>query len=268
MRWIRLSESGIPDRLLSELPLKCAYCGSDMYVGFNDFGRCTSLKCADDNCVAMIGARIVFIAELLNIEQLGKATALSYARNNKYKYPIEVLGTLGIKPKVSLGTYLRLNCIPGIDQKWETMAEEKNCYTLEEMLNAYPDCAELKDNISMLYENLKFVELKQREFAKEPAAVLTIMITGTPIGYPTKEAFVDACNKACCGYIRIIHQKTVRQSGVHCLIREPGSTTRTKVEAAKKAGIPILTSEQFVQCLYNTLMGGKDDTSRVCKQVL
>ncbi len=260
MRWVKLSEAEIPSRLLSELPFKCPYCNKDMVVGFNEFGRCTSLKCEDDNCVAMIGARIVFIADILKIEQLGKATALSYAKQYKYKYPIEVLGTLGIKPTVGIGTYLRLNCIQGIDQQWETMAEKKNCYTLDDMLKAYPDCAELHDNIDMLQANLKYVVLKQPEFKHGPLAVLTVMITGTPIGYATKEAFIDEANSACGGFIKIIHQKTVRKSGVDYLIREPGSTTRTKVEAAKSAGIPIVTSNEFKAILKYMLTGEKDDT--------
>ena len=79
--------------------------------------------------------------------------------------------------------------------------------------------------------------------------MLNIMITGTPIGYSSKQEFIATLNAVCRGIIVINHQVTKRQSGVHFLIREPGSTTRGKVDAARKGGIPIVTSEEFINYL-------------------
>ena len=79
------------------------------------------------------------------------------------------------------------------------------------------------------------------------------MITGTPSGFSSKENFIDTINHICRGRIVIIHQKTKRQSGVDFLIREKGSTTRGKVEAAIKGGIPIVTSEEFITLLTEYL---------------
>ena len=251
MNWYKLTEDeSVPSWLQESLPSKCKYCGKPMLSGHNDFGRITGLRCEDMNCPSMIASRIVFILELLQLKGIGFAKALSLVNTYKFSHPIECLKVLDMKPVVDLGTFLRCSCIQGIDGEWVTLAETSDSYTLDELYSAYPDNPLLLEHKDMLYNNLQYVTLKERTVKKAKSVTpIVIMITGTPIGFATKDSFVDACNSFCQGEFKIIHQKTAKQSGVHFLIKEPGTNTRVKVETAKKAGITILTSEQFMQVL-------------------
>lgn len=251
MIWKTVTEdTSIPDWLKENLRSNCYYCGQPMLAGHNEFGRITGLRCSDMSCPSMIASRVEFVFELLGIKGYGFAKAYELVRMKKWKSPVQYLQILDKKPIMPLGVYLRCNCIQGIDGEWETLALQGDCYTLDEMFATYPDNKFLQDNKDMLISNLEYVELLQRTRPKVRSAVnITIMITGTPIGYPTKSAFVNACNEFCEGEFRIIHQETKRQTGVDFLIQEPGSTTRGKVEAAKKGNIPIVTSATFMQYL-------------------
>lgn len=251
MNWSVLSEDlNIPEWLRCSLPDKCKYCGKKMLAGRNEYGRYTGLKCEDDACISKIASQVEFIYDLLDIKGYGFANCLKLVREHGWSNPIQCLTVLKEKPRLPVGIFLRCCCIQGIDGEWVTLADKADAYTLEEMFDAYPDNEYLNDNKELLFKNLQYVDLTQRTVEKKKNVVsIVIMITGTPIGYPTKQAFIQACNNYCKGEYKIIHQETKRQSGVNFLIREEGSTTRGKVEAAIKGGIPILTSKEFIQVL-------------------
>ena len=251
MQWFTITEdASIPDWLKEHLPTTCKYCGQPMLSGHNEYGRITGLRCADMDCPSMIASRLVFVYEVLGLKGTGFAKAYELVKIKKWKHPIEYLQLLEKKPKMKLGTFLRCNCIQGIDGEWVTLAEKADCYTLDEMFDAYPDNEYLLNNKEMLYRNVEYVELAEREHKRVKSVIpITIMITGTPNGFATKEHFINACNDYCKGEYKIIHQATKKASGVQFLIREPGSTTRGKVEVALKAKIPIITSEEFLKVL-------------------
>lgn len=251
MNWYNLTEdTSVPEWLRNNLPSKCKYCGKPMLTGHNDYGRITGLRCSDMDCPSMIASRIDFILEMLQVKGIGFAKALSAVNEHKFTQAIQCLGVLTKIPTVSLSTYLRCNCIQGIDGEWINLVERSDSYTLDELYAAYPDNEYLIKYKDMLYDNLKYVKLQERTVEKAKSVVpITIMITGTPIGFATKDSFVASCNNFCKGEFKIIHQKTAKQKGVNFLIKEPGTNTRVKVETAKKAGITILTSEQFMQVL-------------------
>lgn len=251
MYWSILSEDvSIPDWLKAEMPHTCSYCGKQLLSGRNENGRLTGLKCEDDYCPSKIASQLEFMLDLLGMKGYGFATCLQLVKQHKYKHPLEYVQVFENKPTVSLGDFLRCCCIQGIDGEWVTMAEKSNSYTLEELIQAYPHHEVLNENIEYIKYCIQFVKLKERKIPKKRSTVpIVIMITGTPIGYPTKEAFIAACNELLDGEFHVIHQKTKKQSGVNFLIREEGYTTRGKVEAAIKGGIPIVTSAEFVQLL-------------------
>lgn len=251
MQWFSITEDeAIPSWLKEHLPTTCKYCGQPMLAGHNEYGRITGLRCADMDCPSMIASRLVFIYEILEIKGTGFARAYELVKLKKWKHPIEYLQLLDKKPTMSIGTFLRCNCIQGIDGEWATMADKADCYTLDEMFAAYPTNEYLLENKEMLYRNLQYVNLTQRRHKKAKGVVpITIMITGTPIGFNNKAHFIAYCNEYCKGEYRIIHQETKKQSGVHFLIREPGSVTRGKLETALKANIPVITSEEFLTVL-------------------
>ena len=74
-----------------------------------------------------------------------------------------------------------------------------------------------------------------------------VMITGTPNEFDTKEQFIEICNRAMGGLIKILHQKSKRQSGVDYLIAEIGNLLKIK-RAMKNRGI---SKKQYVIVLVD-----------------
>ncbi len=204
----------------------------------------------------MIAARADNMRNLIGLKGIGFAKCLSDVQCNNITKPIDLLRIWRCRPVVTLGTFLRMQCWEGVDSEWETITQKDDYYTLDELFEGYHGKYRqlLDDNKEDLYRTVELVQLKERENESVGnVVVMTIMITGTPNGFATKDAFVEECNKACKGRIKTIHQKTKRQTGVDCLIKEPGTTTRGKVEAAQKGGIPILTSLEYIYLLSQIL---------------
>jgi ssDNA-binding Zn-finger/Zn-ribbon topoisomerase 1 len=264
--WILQSEDEmLPDWLKSSLRQTCPYCGSPMMNYYNDNYRCTNRKCSNEECCGAVAAKADFVRKLLKMDGLGFKTCLSEIKATKSKTPFELLHSWGSKPVVSLGMFLRMHCFEGIDNEWEDIVVSTNSYTLDELYSNYDGKWKglLEKNKELIYNNLQYVTLKERpvDLVKTgPRLVLNIMITGTPIGFQSKDHFIATVNQLCRGIIVVKHQVTKRQSGVDCLIREPGSTTRGKVEAAQKGGIPIVTSQQFLEVIKEKMESYASET--------
>ena len=255
--WVKQEEdTRLPDWLSPHLKSKCRYCGSPMENYYNPDGRCTNRRCTNKNCAGMIAARADNMRQLINLKGLGFAKCLSDIQCNGITMPIELLRVWGIKPEVTLGTFLRMQCWEGVDSELDTITKQEDYYTLDELFERYQGKYRqlFEENKDELYRTVEYVTLKQRTTDTIKNAIkMVIMITGTPNGFSTKEEFVEACNEACGGKVITIHQKTKRQSGVDCLIKEPGTTTRGKVEAAQKGGIPIITSLEYIYLLQELM---------------
>lgn len=264
--WLIHSEDDIiPEWLKTNLPSNCPYCKSPMINYYNDDYRCTNRKCSNEHCISFAGYKGNFMFKLLDYKGIGPETCIGYARELGSNH-VAMLGLVRYTPTLKLGTYLRIHCFEGVDSEWDKVCEMNDWYTLDDLFENYDGKFRyiIDVNRELLYDNLQYVNLVERPIRiEEVKEVLTIMITGTPIGFDSKDDFIDQCNEACCGLIKILHQKTKRQSDVDFLIREPGSTTRGKVEAAKRGGIPIVTSQQFLMYLYQlmaALLGENVDT--------
>ena len=248
----------IPTWLKSNLPSKCPYCGSPMMNYYNEDIRCTNRKCSNEHCVGFVAAKADFARKLLGVKGIGFAACLKDATLIGATSPFQLFRLWNYTPTVTLEQFLRMHCFEGVDSEWGMITKKLNLYTLDELYEKYDGKWKqvLIDNKDEIYENAKYVNFFQRPkdiITTGPEKVFTIMITGTPNGYPTKDAFINTLNAACKGRIVVIHQKTKRQSGVDFLIREPGSTTRGKVDAARRGGIPIVTSEQFIRYLVDVM---------------
>lgn len=263
--WVEHSKDDmLPMWLKNGLSSKCQYCGNEMLDYYNDDYRCTNRKCSNPTCPGIIAARADFVIKILNIKGIGFAKCLEAVRSSGIRDQIELLKIFGIHPTVTLFTYLRMHCFNGVDGEWEKICKKLDIYSLDELFDAYDGKYKelLVENKELLYRDVEFVSLVERPVDRKvsrPAQYLTVMITGTPIGYETKEHFIDTINTCMQGIIVVIHQKTKRQSGVDYLIREPGSTTRGKVEAAMRGGIPIVTSQEFMAILVNMLRKIEDE---------
>lgn len=251
--WVKqVDDTRLPYWLAPHLKSTCRYCGSPMENYYNIDGRCTNRRCSNPDCAGMIAARADNMRQLIGLKGIGFSKCLSDVQLNNIKRPIELLRVWKCKPIVTLGTFLRMQCWEGVDSEWDMITQQNDFYTLDELFEGYDGKYRqlLEDNKEDLYRTVEFVYLKERQRGNVQNAVkMTIMITGTPNGFSTKEEFVEECNKACKGKIITIHQKTKRQTGVDCLIKEPGTTTRGKVEAAMKGGIPIITSLEYIYLL-------------------
>lgn len=258
--WVNHKEDNrIPEWLKESLSSTCKYCGSDMENYYNDDCRCTNRRCINKQCYGYVAARSDFARKLIGIKGVGFANCLKDAKSCKATSPFMLFNYWGIKPVVSLEQFLRIHCFEGVDSEWGKITQELGIYTLDELYDKYNGKWKtlLESNKEYLYSNLQYVTLKERPksiSSNGPECVLTIMITGTPNGFQSKDHFINVLNDACKGRIVVIHQKTKRQSGVDFLIREPGSTTRGKVDAAKRGGIPIVTSVQFLTIIRDMLL--------------
>lgn len=253
--WIKHeTDPYIPEWLRNNLQSKCPHCSSPMMNYYNEDYRCTNRKCSNPDCYGFVAAKADFARKLLKIEGIGFASCLKDAILIKAKSPFELFKAWDMKPIISLEQFLRIHCFEGVDSEWERITKQLNLYSLDELYERYDGKWKnlLIENKELIYNNLQYVTLKPRPdniLSSGPRLTYNIMITGTPIGFETKEHFIDTLNAICKGKIIILHQKTKRQSGVDFLIREPGSTTRGKVDAAIKGGIPIITSEEFIKFL-------------------
>ena len=257
--WIAQTEdTRLPSWLKSSLPAKCPYCSSPMLNYYNDDYRCTNRKCSNEHCVGFVAAKADFARKLLGVKGIGFSACLRDATLIGATTPFQLFRLWQYTPTVTMEQFLRIHCFEGVDSEWGVITQTFNIYTLDELYERYDGKWKqlLIDHKEEIYDNARYVRFIPRPnmIAKNgPEKTFTIMITGTPIGYATKEDFINTINKACGGRIVVIHQKTKRQSGVDFLIREPGSTTRGKVDAAIRGNIPIVTSEEFIQYLVNVL---------------
>lgn len=255
--WVKQEEDKrLPEWLGKNLSSTCKYCGSPMMNYYNDEdGRCTSRRCSNEYCPGMLAARADNMRQLIGLKGVGFAACLADIKAYNIKNPIQLLKYWKVKPRVELGTYLRMQCWEGVDSGLEKEMKVNNIQTLDDLFTRYGGkysyiIGQHKDE---LYEYADLVELPNVKSTAPPKIVHTIMITGTPIGFTTKEQFINSINEACSGKIVTVHQATKRQSGVDYLIREPGSTTRGKVEAAIKGGIPIVTSQEYMNILFEEI---------------
>lgn len=257
--WVNHSQDqNLPSWLKDNLASECPHCKSPMLNYYNVDNRCTDRKCSNNSCYGFVAARADFARKIVGIKDIGYAGCLRDAIMYKCKSPFELFKVWNFVPTVTVDQFLRIHCFKGIDSEWEKIVQTLGIYTLDELYNKYDGKWKslLEENKDEIYGNAKYVVFKQKPDGLTTKGVrhtYTIMITGTPKGFNTKEDFISAINYACRGLITVLHQKTKRQSGVDFLIREHGSTTRGKVEAAIKGGIPIVTSQEFVAFLVNKI---------------
>lgn len=257
--WIEHSQDQkIPNWLKEKLPNNCTHCKSPMLNYYNSDNRCTDRKCSNPSCYGFVAARTDFARQIVGIKDIAYARCLKDAIMYDCKNPFELFKAWNFIPTVTVDQFLRIHCFKGVDSEWERAVQKLNIYTLDELYEKYDGKWRylLDENKEEIYSNSKYVIFKPKPeglTSKGVRHTYTIMITGTPKDFNTKDDFIAAVNYACRGLITVIHQKTKRQSGVDFLIREQGSTTRGKVETAIKGGIPIVTSHEFMAFLLHKI---------------
>lgn len=254
MELLRSEDDLLPDWLKENLSMNCDVCGSPLVDYYNEDYRCTNTCCSNPACPSLLASRANFVCSMLGTKGIGYATLLQYFKQHpEYKTHMDVLYLFSTKPKVTVAQYLRIACLKGIDSQWENICLKVGGRNFSEFYERYKGgkyFSLLEENAELLQKYSSLVEFPAPEFSTSQETIyITIMITGTPIGFASKEQFINKLNQLMQGRIVLIHQATKRQTGVDYLIREPGSTTRGKVEAALRGGIPIVTSQEFISIL-------------------
>lgn len=242
----------LPEWLVPHFIKPCEFCGEIYKVGLSpDGNRITKHYCPNEQCPGTIAQKIVFMANVLGVTGIGFATALNIVKVNDLKHHLEILKLWNIQSEISLYTFMRLCCINGIDTGWkETLANVK---TLEEVLelNVIPE--QEKEFIRV---NSQYVTIKTEDniFKYDPVWTGLVMITGDIPGFMNKRAeFITSLNIMFEGYVRISYSESKRKTGVSYLIKEPNSAITGKVALAKKSGIDIVTSKEFMTILFRAV---------------
>ena len=247
--WVLQDEDELmPEWLKENISSTCQYCKHPMLNYYNN-DRCTNRRCTNPNCSGLLAARADFALKQLNVKGIGFETCLDYVRAGSLTDNVSILKYLQNKPTVSIGTYLRIHCFAGVDSELDKLCKENDIFTLDELFAYNGKLKPLfEENKQRLIDNSSLVNFVKKPdgYAQETIRTLTVMITGTPKGYASKEHFLATLDAVLNGKIKIIHQATKKQTGVDFLIAEEDSKTVGKRDAAIRGGIPIVTSEEFI----------------------
>ena len=237
------------DRLKGVIAETCPYCGGKMINLCNEFGKITNRRCENyTTCPGHNAAKAEDMFKILGVQGIGYKTCLDYLRSNGYKSHLDCL-PLSTENELYLYDIFRLLCIDGLDKQWKKECETVNVYTLEDVNKLSPKLqVYVNNNMDTINKILEYIKIKvpSKKFSD---TFNNIMITGPVNGFVNKNDFINYCNDKYGEYIKTIHQENKRKTNVDYLIKEPQTAPRAKVEVAKSAGIPIVSSEEYLKIL-------------------
>lgn len=238
----------IPDWLKEDLPKTCSYCGAEYQVGYSPNNlRVTSLYCPNRECPGTVMMKMVFMWTVLSVDGIKEGKSLELIKRHNIKRHTDAIPYLyKDKPTIDIVTFMRINCIKGIDSQWSTICADLN--SIEEVI----DRAQSKRIIDDLDKEdvlnaVKYFNIVFPDKAKhEPVLKMTVMMTGDIMGLPNRELLVSALNIKYDGLLDLRYSNSIRKTGISALIKESSSNVTGKVNVAKNYGIPIFTPEEFI----------------------
>ena len=248
---------------------KCIYCGSDMVEHVNEYGKITNRYCSNiATCPGHNAAKGKLMMDYLKIENVGFARCIEIINTYGLTSHLDLLAYFP-RQKAEISTILKCLCLEGIDSKWDKECSKCNVYRIED-LKKLP--IELYGALTMHYEEVEkaflYIDVDESKAALNLSDnYQTIMITGPVMGFNTKEDYIDYLNKRFGKYINTIHQTSKRKSGINALIKEERSSTTQKVATAKEAGIPIYTSQDFIELMHLVYEDGSPEALQKARQI-
>ena len=240
----------IPDWLKSEIgDRKCEYCGETYHVGLSPNGqRVTQLYCPNQKCPGTVAMKMVFVWEVLGVDGIKFGRSMELIRTRCLTNHLDAVPIVAKdKPKVTLATFMRLQCIKGIDSGWYDVCSKMESFeelitnvSVLHAIDGYTTVEELKRT----KEYFEIVYPTKMEFS--PKVHLTVMITGDILGLSNREDFIAVMNMKYKGLLDLRYSKSKRKTGINALIKEQQSATTGKVTTAIEAGIPIYTPKEFI----------------------
>lgn len=238
----------IPSWLKDKLKGPCPYCGSEYEVGYSPNNlRVTKHYCPNLSCPGTLAMKMVFIWNILKVDGIKFGRSMELIKRYKIKRHMDALPHIfDEKPEMDLATFMRLNCIQGIDDGWNDVCNGKN--SIEEVLqtSTAQKIMSPKD-VEDVLDACKHVKIYYHAKEKyNPVLTLTVMMTGDVMELKNRELLVAALNKKYKGLLDLRYSKSKRRTGVNILIKEKESTITGKVTTAEETGVPIMTSMEFV----------------------
>lgn len=238
----------IPDWLKDKLKGPCPYCGSEYEVGYSpNNSRVTKHYCPNRECPGTVAMKMVFMWNILKVDGIKFGRSMELIKQKRIKKHMDALPHIFEEPpKMDLATFMRLNCIQGIDDAWNTVCDGKK--SVEEVIKT-PTAQKVMtpQDIEDVLNAVQHVELLFAEKQKyEPVVTLTVMMTGDVMELSNRELLIAALNAKYKGLLDLRYSKSKRKTGVNVLIKEKDSAITGKVTTADESGIPIMTSMEFV----------------------
>lgn len=245
----------IPDWLKVSLEPNCPYCKSPYHVGHSPNGmRVTKHYCPNRECPGTVTMKMVFVWTILKVDGIKEGRSMELVkRYNITRHMDAIPYVLKEKPKVDLATFMRLNCIQGIDSSWENICQNKN--SVEEVIQSTDAQRILSpEDIKDILDSQQYVDIIYPEKQEYECVLrLTVMMTGDIMGLPNREYLIAALNKKYKGLLDLRYSKSIRRTGIYALIKESTSTITGKVNTAVECGIPILTPQEFILRVDNLI---------------
>lgn len=254
----------IPDWLKEHLEENCPYCGAPYHVGYSPNGqRVTRHYCPNRECPATVAMKMVFMWNVLEVSGIKYGKSMELIKRYGIKRHMDAIPyVFDEKPKMDLATFMRINCIQGIDSSWDKVCSTKT--SVQEVVDS-PIARQYmsKEDVEDVLAAEKYVEIVYPEKQQyEPVVRMTVMMTGDIMGLANREYLVTALNVKYKGLLDLRYSRSKRKTGIYALIKEKNSPVTGKVNTAIECGIPILTPEEFilrVDTLIKERTGGKCD---------
>lgn len=251
--WIRQDEDfNMTDWMKEAFKPNCL-CGKPMLNWYNSANQCTNRKCSDPECRYTAAAKVAAMCDILEIKGIKEAKALSILGNRKYYQVLDLI--TNEKPKVSLGTFMRLQFINGVDNRW---FNECNDYlTLDDFITNYRGqysyliTPELVEQMRDMQNYVTVIEKKKQKYATAISG--TVMITGNLRGFKDRNQFIAGLNAVFQGAVALGVAESKRKTGIMALIKEEDAPFRGKAQCAKENGIPIMTPTEFTEYIIKKL---------------
>ena len=239
----------LPQWVRDNIMMKCKYCGADI-ASNHDTGVLTERWCTNPYCPGHMSYKMDYIGKYYDVKGFGPKLALEWIQNHNAKSHLEILPQWfpNEKPTEALARIVDLCCIKefGMTQGEPVLnkyASFEEFFASDES-KFFPVLIQAHD---FLCDSQKYFNVKRPLLGK----VVNIMITGSVEGFTNREDYVDYLNEKFGDKIHVI-QVGRRKSNVAALIQDPGAVSHSKTKVAKEAGIPILTSRQFIEVLIDS----------------
>lgn len=206
----------------------------------------TQRMCLNPQCPEHMIGKVVDLAKMLKVPNVGPATARDYVYGYSLTTPLDMIPRwFKEKPLLTLGEIGLCLQYDGLANSWNNYTI--GCASFEEMFQKHPYGLP-----ELMYACKEEICANQRKYfrVKPPITGIPIYValTGSIDGYSNRNDFLKHINSIFGEFYNIINVDHAMTKASY-LIKEPGAADHKKTQAALKYDIPIVSSQQFLQKL-------------------